>query len=712
MRRNLKVPSSTWRLIIGISTSLVALAILDGRWLDWADNFAEQIYDLVQRASSSTLCLVYSKYFLLLPFIVFVIYLLMGDEGRKKLRHWFSEKLRRSVEWTVIMGVLVALGIYLATVVHRCTGLMYISADWPSNRTGTTHAINIITFVGAVLAVIGFWYTYQQLKHAYDRILSYSDFYDMLDEFFDEIDEGKANNFFFYGSTILPGNISMGESELVENRLKRLKARLKEIWSREGKYKFIEDASIIIPAEEKYDEGYGFFYSRRLSTYDDARYQDPGEWKRLVDRKKNDAVQFQRELASIPVKPRSEKLSPQDDRYGEPAAMPIKPRREKLSPIDDRYKDISTAYFFSNGRQIIYARPLHYVSAAVAGDERDRSLTPHLVGFRSRDGITVSAFREHFDELRGKAELQRVRAMYDRHPRNAPNLTNELRKYKETFQNKNKRLMSTAELRRYDYENHQDHFFRHSKGHIENFARKLKPGDRLLEIGLGFGATARYLSKYCKSVTAIELQSDRCRFAVYMNRELKIRRVHVLEGDACLVLPALQPESFDSAIALLSILHLAEKSEFLKTLGRRIKPGGKVYIEDYMRNTWEGLNEEAVVGRLRDIIACPGLLTFNEYKKKLEQGGLTIIHPNNGTENDPQPDVTLAWHKAAKRRYEKTEQDRKKAGTHDRDFDKEQAFNEGVVRLFDDKIIAGVRIFAEKPLRKARAPYRNATGKN
>jgi cyclopropane fatty-acyl-phospholipid synthase-like methyltransferase len=559
-------------------------------------------------------------------------------------------KMRDHPGWTILASIGVVLPIYFFTVLHTSTRLSRFALLLPHGRTGTGHFVNLISLAGLVLTALGFWYTYLQLKYANDRIDTYRNFYNWIHKLFEEIEHEKSKEFYFYGSTILPGNISFDDP----HEILWFKNEMNALFNREGKYAHVERSVVIVPQLEKYRDTYRYFEDTYVKSFGN-KYRPPAAWRSFVHDKQVEAREFQKNLST---------------KHG----------GEKLTPMDHRYRDITNAYFFSNGNRVIYAKPLHYVNSPKVGDDL-KVQTPHLVGLTSTDSATIHAFREHFREISGDSERDLLQSMYSKHLVSPRYVDAELKKAKITLGSSDVTCDHLAAL-------DHDHFG--GKEATDKFLTvcNVKPGNRVLDIGSGLGGPARYIAAHgnCE-VVGIELQEDRYTWSVNVTRELEMdNTVSFILGDACQV--EIPDRQFTHAVAFLSILHFAEKKLFLRTLGRRVVLDGLVYIEDYIRPRAYTPQEN---DRLSQVISCPGLLAGDEYRTALQDGGLRIRECC---------DTTQEWAVIAMKRVEQFEADRSRLiDVFGKDaFNNAQTFNTSVAALFAEKLISGIRIVAERKL--------------
>ncbi|MDD3344813.1 MAG: methyltransferase domain-containing protein [Candidatus Omnitrophica bacterium] len=215
---------------------------------------------------------------------------------------------------------------------------------------------------------------------------------------------------------------------------------------------------------------------------------------------------------------------------------------------------------------------------------------------------------------------------------------------------------------------------------------KVGPRSRLLEIGSGLGGPARYLAeKTGCHVTAVELQPDLNQIASSLTKRCDLSgRVEHLCGDILEF-----PESggnFDGAVSWLAILHIPDRQALLKKCRNILKPGGKVFFEDYYK-LGEFSPEEVRV--LREDVQCPYLPTAEEYKKQLMENGFKDVELE---------DKTVCWSGFVNGRVEKFIENR---NSYEKIHGAEvtegmEDFYKKVLRLFRQGNLGGARITAVK----------------
>ncbi len=524
-------------------------------------------------------------------------------------------------------------------------------------RSETAHYVNFVTLMGLAFTALGLMLAIKEFRGRHERIVGYRDFYKWINELLREIQQREANQLFFYGSTLLPGNISYED----ERQIDHLKASFEKIFgvSTDDKKQFtdVRQAVLITPTEDDLRANYNRFYRVRIKGLL-RRYRDEAAWASFVEESFESARAFK------------EKLEGTDS-----------PKRYIYTPRDPRLSAINQAYFISNGVRIIYAMPLHFTDTIEVEGEPER-LIPHIVGFTTTAYEIVQAYHKHFDELSGYPQLRLLEEMYAKHLISPVNV---------------RKLISwpipenaVEALAEWD----QDHF--DNKAATETCMRQGAIGrnSHVLDVGSGIGGTARYLAAktFCH-VDGIELLSDRQEYAVELNREMPTdiqERVHFYLGDATQI--DLPKERYTHVISFLSILHFVEKPTFLKWIGSVLQPGGRIFIDDYCRpdpdpSNAYGKNRE----KLRKTISCPNLLTKNEIQNFLKVGNIEVTDII---------DMTNDWKELAQKRYGQYAQNQyeweKKLGV---DAVKGAIeFASGVKELFESNAIVGIRLVGEKPM--------------
>jgi cyclopropane fatty-acyl-phospholipid synthase-like methyltransferase len=227
---------------------------------------------------------------------------------------------------------------------------------------------------------------------------------------------------------------------------------------------------------------------------------------------------------------------------------------------------------------------------------------------------------------------------------------------------------------------------------IEAFiaAMKLEPSSTVLDIGSGFGGTARILSDSSKcTTTALELQQDIHKMAENLTNKCRLSNLvkHVSGDILTFDLDKLGGgiASFDSVVSLLVFLHISDKASRLEKCTKMLKPGGTFFVEDYYRRS--PFSEHEAISLAKDVYAVK-LPTQEEYISQLEASGFHNIQFI---------DKSSEWTTYVQERVVKFVSNRRQF----EDVHGEPTylsllhFYEAVAKLFSAQNLGGVRIIAE-----------------
>ncbi len=131
----------------------------------------------------------------------------------------------------------------------------------------------------------------------------------------------------------------------------------------------------------------------------------------------------------------------------------------------------------------------------------------------------------------------------------------------------------------------------------------------------------------------------------------------------------------DHIVSFLCILHIPARQRLFRKAAEALKPGGKIYIEDYFAR--EPLDEHAS-RVLRDVISCPHLPSEQQYRADLAGAKLDVVRWE---------DMTTTWSEFVHKRaveYRKGEEIEESLA----------AFYDVVDWLFSSGTIGGCRITA------------------
>lgn len=236
------------------------------------------------------------------------------------------------------------------------------------NYFQNSNLINIFSVIGIFGTIVGLIITYEQLRLAEDRIDGYESLYDALDQL---LHDDKARFFQFYGATLIPGHVAFGDSSVIKSYEDNLSSLLNHLPRS-------QQAIIIAPSPNLYQTTY--------SPYLGNKYRNKTFAQDVLDLLVDDVKAFHNRLQFPNL---------------------------RVITIEEK-KDIEfiSAYYYSNGRMVIYAVPLHYeLERAKDVDNNPETnsgveIEPALVGFKTTNRSIVKAFEKDFHKRVKEREKQ------------------------------------------------------------------------------------------------------------------------------------------------------------------------------------------------------------------------------------------------------------------------------------------------------------------
>ncbi|KAJ0165861.1 hypothetical protein CTA2_9697 [Colletotrichum tanaceti] len=217
---------------------------------------------------------------------------------------------------------------------------------------------------------------------------------------------------------------------------------------------------------------------------------------------------------------------------------------------------------------------------------------------------------------------------------------------------------------------------------VENAAKELglKAGERVLDLGSGFGGTGRYLHRHFgATITGIELQQDIHEIAQTINERSGVGGgATSINGNFLHLDPGLMGAPLNHIVSFLCILHIAERETLFKKACDALETGGKLYIEDFF--ALKPLDAKTVEV-LRASVSCPRLPAKCQYMEELEKAGFQVIN---------WVDMSTAWTEFVHRRAEEFKQD---PAAVDADL---TSFYDAVDGVFTGGQVGGARITCQK----------------
>ncbi|XWW98128.1 hypothetical protein V2A60_006125 [Cordyceps javanica] len=155
----------------------------------------------------------------------------------------------------------------------------------------------------------------------------------------------------------------------------------------------------------------------------------------------------------------------------------------------------------------------------------------------------------------------------------------------------------------------------------------LRPGARVVDVGAGFGATGRFLSRhYDADVTGVELQPEIHALADIITARnglsARVRSVNAdftaLAGGAPSLVPGGGGGPVDHVVSFLCVLHIPDRAAVFGGAASMLRRGGTVYLEDFFARREL---DEPTSRQLRDVVSCPYLPSRERYVQDLEAAG-------------------------------------------------------------------------------------------
>jgi cyclopropane-fatty-acyl-phospholipid synthase len=156
----------------------------------------------------------------------------------------------------------------------------------------------------------------------------------------------------------------------------------------------------------------------------------------------------------------------------------------------------------------------------------------------------------------------------------------------------------------------------------------IRPGDRVLDVGCGWGSNLLYLAQHTQgSFHGITLSAQQRAVVLERARERGLTpRVRI---DLChvedLALPA---DSVDAVLFSGSIVHMHNRKDIHEMVGRILRPGGRLVISDcyFPRRVRGNRNSNATDYIFVKALGYCRLLSLAEEMSLIEEAGLDILH--------------------------------------------------------------------------------------
>jgi cyclopropane-fatty-acyl-phospholipid synthase len=157
---------------------------------------------------------------------------------------------------------------------------------------------------------------------------------------------------------------------------------------------------------------------------------------------------------------------------------------------------------------------------------------------------------------------------------------------------------------------------------------QLKPGERALDVGCGWGSVLLYLAQNTQATFDAVTLSHRQRAELLERAEkwgvkdrLNVQLTHFEDFP-------LQPESYDAIYFVGSIVHMEHREAIIARCAQALKPGGRFFISDcYFPEESRGdRDSRANHYILYEVLGFCLLRKLNEELRDLEKNGLDVLH--------------------------------------------------------------------------------------
>jgi cyclopropane-fatty-acyl-phospholipid synthase len=156
----------------------------------------------------------------------------------------------------------------------------------------------------------------------------------------------------------------------------------------------------------------------------------------------------------------------------------------------------------------------------------------------------------------------------------------------------------------------------------------IQPGQRVLDVGCGWGSNLLYLAQHTQGVfRGITLSEKQRDFALARARAWGV--ADRVEIDVCHVEElALPPASLDAVLFSGSIVHMHNRAQIHETMVRALRPGGRVLISDcYFPEQARGDRDSAATEYIFvEALGYCRLLGLGEEITIMERAGLDVLH--------------------------------------------------------------------------------------
>jgi ubiquinone/menaquinone biosynthesis C-methylase UbiE len=150
---------------------------------------------------------------------------------------------------------------------------------------------------------------------------------------------------------------------------------------------------------------------------------------------------------------------------------------------------------------------------------------------------------------------------------------------------------------------------------------ELRPGERVLDVGSGWGASAVHLAKqYGCSVLGVSLEETGVKAAQAAAQKQGVEAlVSFVRGDVCSL--QLEAGGFDAVIMECTLSIITDKQSLLGHLRSALRPGGRIGVTDVTVN---GELPPGLQGTLSAALCVSDALSLSGYQSLVESAGFSV----------------------------------------------------------------------------------------
>ncbi len=148
----------------------------------------------------------------------------------------------------------------------------------------------------------------------------------------------------------------------------------------------------------------------------------------------------------------------------------------------------------------------------------------------------------------------------------------------------------------------------------------VRPGMTVIDVGCGYGATARFLAHhYSCSVLGLSISKVQIKVAG--------KSMSSSNGNGSVRFKLADAEKYDFPAAHFDVVwnmesseHFFDKAAYFRKAAATLKPGGTLMLA-----AWTGSMEQALIREIAQVYLCPDLLTTEQYTALMEAAGLRVV---------------------------------------------------------------------------------------